>query len=1138
MPTTTDFEFDVFLSHSSKDKKTVRDIAKRLKADGLRVWFDEWEIKAGDSIPHKIEDGLERSRVLVLCMSKAAFGSDWAQLESGTFRFRDPLNKERRFIPVRLDRADIKGSLAQFLYVQWHSKDREPAYAKLLEACRPPEKPDTLQLETDREQSDDRVVRLEHTGNVLSVAWSREGDRAISGAGNNMTVRVWDVETGGSVRALNGHTDFVYAVAISSDGCHALSGARDNAVRMWDVEKGRCERLLIGHQGVVLSVAISGDGSRALSGAGDHTVRVWDTDTGQCEHILEGHMDWIRCVALSDDGSRAISGDDNGLVAIWDAEIGQKSHWLQGHTDSVRGVAMSSDGSRAISGSVDRTVRVWDVRTGRCERVLEGHTAGVNGVAWSTDGYRVISGSWDRTLRVWDIETGKCERVLKGHKGRVHNVAWSSDGRRAFSAAHGGEMRVWDLSDRAADSGATDAVEPKILSVPEQVQYTNAKVLLVGNTSAGKTGLSNRLALNIYTETDSTVGAWSTRWPLKINSRDGIEREIFLWDFGGQADQRLIHQLYMDQTHLAVLVFDPQKEALFDSLATWDRDLTRAATQGYQKLLVAGRIDVGGLRSVSRAQVETFAEERGFACYIETSSKDETGCEKLRQKIVDLIDWDQIAQSTTPALFKRLKEEIVQLKDEGRALMRFNELRDALRLRLAGEDVRFKDDELRAAVGLLAGPGVVWKLGFGSWILLKPELISSHALAVIRSFQEDEREIGCIAEERVLGGSLAFPDKMPQLPADEKQIVLLAMHQVLVERNLCLRDEDPEGMIPTMLVFPSYARRERPDLVDYPSVIVSYQFSGFLDDIYATLVVRLHHTDAFDRDQLWRDAADFKTMSGQRLGVKLTRRADGAGELEVYFEPDIPVELMMIFSKYVHEHLLRKAKDVLRLRHYVCPHKINGNPCETQVNRLVAMERLDEKGKKASIICVKCEKRVRLWDELEERYADPGVRRRVRELEEQSRVTLDTESKERVLVGEVISNVALADQICREFGISDHGIDMEVEFKDESEATGKKVYLQLKSGDSYLRTRKRDGAEIFDIKKQRHAKYWMAQAFPVMLIIRNSKGEIRWMEVRDWLMKASNNGKKQVNQIVFKGERFDVMSVRRWRKQALGGDLL
>src|SRR5438034_4733859 len=131
-----EFQYDVFLSHSSNDKAVVRAIAERLRKDGVKVWFDEWVLKAGDSIPAKIEEGLEHSRVLVLCMSASAFGSDWAQLEAGTFRFRDPLNKERRFIPLRLDDAPIKGSLAQFLYINWQAANREQEYAKLLEACR------------------------------------------------------------------------------------------------------------------------------------------------------------------------------------------------------------------------------------------------------------------------------------------------------------------------------------------------------------------------------------------------------------------------------------------------------------------------------------------------------------------------------------------------------------------------------------------------------------------------------------------------------------------------------------------------------------------------------------------------------------------------------------------------------------------------------------------------------------------------------------------------------------------------------------------------------------------------------------------------------------------------------------------
>ncbi len=155
---------DVFLSYSSKDKAIVRAVAERLRADGLRVWFDEWEIRPGDSIPAKIEEGLEHSRTLVLCMSANAFGSEWARLESGTFRFRDPLNKDRRFIPLRLDAAAIRGSLAQFVYINWPAANREQEYAKLLDACRPAAKP--LAAEAVREPAGGNAIQLDYEATI------------------------------------------------------------------------------------------------------------------------------------------------------------------------------------------------------------------------------------------------------------------------------------------------------------------------------------------------------------------------------------------------------------------------------------------------------------------------------------------------------------------------------------------------------------------------------------------------------------------------------------------------------------------------------------------------------------------------------------------------------------------------------------------------------------------------------------------------------------------------------------------------------------------------------------------------------------------------------------------------------------
>ena len=85
------------------------------------------------------------------------------------------------------------------------------------------------------------------------------------------------------------------------------------------------------------------------------------------------------------------------------------------------------------------------------------------------------------------------------------------------------------------------------------------------------------------------------------------------------------------------------------------------------------------------------------------------------------------------------------------------------------------------------------------------------------------------------------------------------------------------------------------------------------------------------------------------------------------------------------------------------------------------------------------------------------------------------------------------------------------------------------------------------IKEQRWVEYWMKQEHPVMLVIgtlaqddERSMGreklefdEVRWMEISSYLKRESQNGKKPVKQIEFKGERLDMTSVRRWRDKAL-----
>lgn len=114
---TRSFKYDIFISHSSIDKFYARELATKLRDMGLKIWFDEWVIRAGDDIYLALEQGLSESQILLLCMTPDFFNSDWTGLERSTAIFRDPRNKEQRFIPLLLKPCEIPGALQRYKYI-------------------------------------------------------------------------------------------------------------------------------------------------------------------------------------------------------------------------------------------------------------------------------------------------------------------------------------------------------------------------------------------------------------------------------------------------------------------------------------------------------------------------------------------------------------------------------------------------------------------------------------------------------------------------------------------------------------------------------------------------------------------------------------------------------------------------------------------------------------------------------------------------------------------------------------------------------------------------------------------------------------------------------------------------------------
>lgn len=667
------------------------------------------------------------------------------------------------------------------------------------------------------------------------------------------------------------------------------------------------------------------------------------------------------------------------------------------------------------------------------------------------------------------------------------------------------------------------------MSYKETRRYVTAKVVLIGEGTVGKTSLAHRLIEDHYVVRDRTHGmnVWPLDLPLPPDAT--LQREALLWDLAGQEDYRLIHQLFLEETALALLLINPQKDDPFAEASDWLKALKTAAPErSVPRLLIFSRIDVGGVK-ISNAKIDRFREQHGFAGWLATSAKTGENCSdtendgrpsKLKQMISDHIPWANLPWTATPRLLAELKNALMTMRDKTDIrLLRFPELAQRLEHALPGE--RFGEADVRTAVTLLANYGLARLLKFGDLVLLRPDLLNGYAGAIIRAARAHRDEIGCVPEVDIYGPDFDFTG-VDRLNRPDEELLLRALVQTFLDHSLCIAEDTPQGR---HLVFPSQYRREK-DIPWEPDVFVSYTFNGEWQTIWTTLVVRLWYSEEFEHKELWRNAAELQSSRGHLLGLKIdNRQGEGQATISLFFNVKTPDELKVIFIEYVHRHLAKYAADVTRDRRYVCPN------CGQPVTDLDTVRQRLAAGKNF-ITCQKCDEQVLLIDFIEQRLKSDPVARKILSMEETATRELDTQALEQILIGHMMAVSGEANQIFRPVSMVDHGIDGEVEFKDDDgRPSGQKIYVQLKSGNSYLRTRQGDGREVFDVKNPRHLDYWINQPVDVYLVVRQSEersgeGTIRWMNVTRYL---KNRKDKTSRQIVFEGERLDMQAVWKLR---------
>lgn len=817
---------------------------------------------------------------------------------------------------------------------------------------------------------------------IGKIAWSPDGRFLAAALSYSNAVYRWDATTNIELPALIGHNRPVTCVAWAPDGQMLASGAEDTTIHFWNVTNQQTTLILRGHADGVRSVAWSPDGQVLASGSKDTTVRLWATTTGQVQHILEGHERAVNSVVWSPDGHLLASGAEDTTVRIWDPGQGQSKRVLAGHTHSVLSVAWAPAGRFLASAAADKTVRIWDTELGRQTYVLEGHTGIVTSVSFSADGRLLASKDTEDTVRIWRTDTWE-PVALFDESSSGYRFASLSFHPIALLLATSGEkdfcIHTWEIQNdvllglergkafQVALVSGTSAITPievasgTSINMVEQASrsYTNAKVVLVGDSGVGKTALSLVLTQKPYEATDSSYSrhVW-------IFERDEQElektHETMLWDLAGQPGFRLIHQLYLTDVAVALVVFDARSEIdPFAGVRYWDRALLQAQNVPnstaipMKKFLVAARTDRGGI-PVNRKQIDTLIRKLDFDGYFETSAKEGLGIQALTEAIRTAIDWQVLPTIQSNELFQQIKDFLVAEKQAGRFLSTSEEL---YRNFLRGEHAPAERDDLpsqfKTCIALVESGGLVRCFSFGNLVLLQPELLDAYASALIMAARNDPDGMGCIPEDDTRQGLFPIPEDVRIRHPKDEELLLIATIEDLLRHEIALREQSNDG---DLLVFPSQLTFEREDAPEPEGKAVAFTFEGAVLNIYATLAVRLAHSGLFRKQTMWKNATTYAARVGGVCGMVLAEIEEGRGELTLFFDQEVTEETRFLFDEYVHTHLQRRAlpEKTRRRRIFAC------SACTTTVtDQMVRMRR--ERGYDA-LDCPVCGTHISLLD--------------------------------------------------------------------------------------------------------------------------------------------------------------------------------
>ncbi|MGB0840068.1 MAG: WD40 repeat domain-containing protein [Chitinophagales bacterium] len=289
---------------------------------------------------------------------------------------------------------------------------------------------------------------IAHEAAVSDVCFDQQG-RKIASAGNDGSIRIWDVAQTKPLQTLLGHQAVINDITFNTKGDLLASASNDGTVKIWNTKTGRLLQSIDNpthksYYNAVNFVLFDTEGKYIFFGGKNQAISKALIHTGEITSVYVG-KDIVQCAKWLDEQGKMVFAAGKSIYFL-DTQSGEINHSLNVPNDYIKQLSLSKDGETLFTWANSGKIYIWNTRTQTIVKQWQAGDYGNGGIDFCGKNQVVISGNTGNSVKLWDM--GKNEPIHQAtkHEQKVNTLHYHGASQLLITGSHDGTLKLWLLT--------------------------------------------------------------------------------------------------------------------------------------------------------------------------------------------------------------------------------------------------------------------------------------------------------------------------------------------------------------------------------------------------------------------------------------------------------------------------------------------------------------------------------------------------------------------------------------------------------------------------------------------------------------------------------------------------------------------